>query len=282
MRDLIAMWRNTRMIVLTAICAAAYVAVLLPFKGFVLIPGLTEVRPGAALPVVLSFMFGPAAAWGAGFGNVIADAFGGMLGPGSIPGFLGNFFYGYVPYALWRALMKNASPVRSGAKGWSVYGLILVINCMVIGSVIGWGVDLLGLAPFGALGLIIAVNDLIASAAVSTALLVLLYPRVSAWGLLYFQILDDSAEAFPTDAAQTPGAAPPVKTTTKDALRLIGAFVLVAGAIVAFFSGLFISAEALDVGYGAAAFASKATGSTAVAAGMAPGLLLILVGAILL
>ena len=73
MRELFTMWQNTRMIVMTAISAAAYVAVLLPFKGFVIIPGLTEVRPGAAIPVVFSFLFGPAAAWGTGFGNIIAE-----------------------------------------------------------------------------------------------------------------------------------------------------------------------------------------------------------------
>ena len=278
MHELFSMWRNTRMIVLTAICAAAYVAVMIPFKGLVLIPGLTEVRPGAAVPVVLSFLFGPAAAWGSGLGNLIADALGGMLGPGSIFGFLGNFFYGYVPYVLWRALMKNADPVGSGFKGWLSFSIILVVNSLVIGSVIGWGVDLLRLAPFGALGLIIAVNNLIASAAISTILVALLYGRVKAWGLLYHQVLDDTEYSFedqPTDA-QNPQPAAFTKR------RLAGAAILIVGAFVAFFSGLLISAEVLQAGYGAAGFASEAKGSMAVAGGMSPGPLLILLGAILL
>ena len=54
------------------------------------------------------------------------------------------------------------------------------------------------------------------------------------------------------------------------------------GIDAAFFSGLFISAEALQVGYGAAGFASQAKGTLAVTAGMSPGLLLILIGAFLL
>ncbi|TMA35458.1 MAG: QueT transporter family protein [Deltaproteobacteria bacterium] len=65
------MWGNTRMVVLTAICAALYAAILIPFKVVPLIPGITEFRPANAIPVVCSFLFGPAAAWGAAFGNLL-------------------------------------------------------------------------------------------------------------------------------------------------------------------------------------------------------------------
>lgn len=279
MRELFTMWRETRMVVMTAISAAAYVAVVFPFKGFVIIPGLTEVRPGAAIPVVLSFLFGPAAAWGSGFGNLIADALGGTLGPGSIPGFIGNFFYGLLPYSLWRAWMGHSNPVRSGVKGWMLFALILTVNCLSIGSIIGWGADLLKLAPFAALGLIIAVNNLIASAAISTILLALLYDRVANWGLLYHQILEEPIDQFP-DEGEVPSENPSARPRGK--LAFIGGLLVVVGAFAAFFSGLIISAEALDVGYGAAAFVSEAKGTNAVAAGMAPGLIILLIGAILL
>jgi energy-coupling factor transport system substrate-specific component len=275
MRELFTMWQNTRMIVMTAISAAAYVAVLLPFKGFVIIPGLTEVRPGAAIPVVFSFLFGPAAAWGTGFGNIMADALGGMLGPGSFFGFIGNFFYGYLPYALWRAFMGHKNPVLSGPKGWLFFGVILITSCLVIGSVIGWGADLLRLAPFGAVGPIIAVNNFIASAAISTVLLRLLYERVRVWGLLYFQILEEGSEDFSIQPPERP--APFVRKTAR-----LGATLCFAGAIIAFFTGLIISCEALGVGYGVTAFSSEIRGTMAVAGGMAPGLLLILLGSILL
>ena len=43
-----------------------------------------------------------------------------------------------------------------------------------------------------------------------------------------------------------------------------------------------ISCEALGVGYGVAAFASETKGTMAVAGGMVPGLLLILLGSMLL
>jgi len=42
-------------------------------------------------PGSVSFLFGPAAAFGAAFGNLIADMLGGMLGIGSLFGFVGNF-----------------------------------------------------------------------------------------------------------------------------------------------------------------------------------------------
>src|SRR5437870_13205423 len=106
------MWGNTRMVVLTAICAALYAAILIPFKVVPLIPGITEFRPANAIPVVCSFLFGPAAAWGAAFGNLIGDFFGG-LGPGDLFGFLANLLYGLVPYALWEAV-TDVPPVPRG------------------------------------------------------------------------------------------------------------------------------------------------------------------------
>ncbi|HUT53769.1 MAG TPA: QueT transporter family protein [bacterium] len=107
MRDAMVMWRNPRLVVLAAVCAAVYAAAMVPFKVLVIFPGLAEVRPAAALPVVFSFLFGPAGAWGAGLGNVVGDVLGGMFGPGSIFGFLANFAYGYIPYKLWEALMGS-------------------------------------------------------------------------------------------------------------------------------------------------------------------------------
>jgi energy-coupling factor transport system substrate-specific component len=275
MNELYVMWRNTRMIVLTAICAAAYVAVLLPFKGFVIIPGLTEVRPGAAIPIVLSFLFGPAAAWGSGFGNIIADALGGMLGPGSIFGFLGNFFYGYLPYALWRAFMGYRNPFHTGVMGLMLIVVILVANCLVIGSIIGWGADLLRLAPFGALGPIIVVNNLIASLVLSSILLALLYERVGRWGLLYYQILDEIGEDFFTTPSHN--TQPHPRKTAK-----IGALLCIAGGALSFLAGMMISGEALQAANSTSSLTDASKGSAAVAVGMSPGLLLIILGSMLL
>jgi hypothetical protein len=75
------MWKNTRMIVLTAVCAAIYAAALIAFKTAIpLVPGITEVRVAGVFLIVFGFLFGPAGAWGLAFGNLIGDIFGGTLG----------------------------------------------------------------------------------------------------------------------------------------------------------------------------------------------------------
>jgi energy-coupling factor transport system substrate-specific component len=214
-------------------------------------------------------MFGPAAAWGAGIGNIIADALGGMLTPVSIVGFFGNVIYGFLPYSLWRTFMGRKNPVRSGAKGWFFYGIIIVVSCMATASAIGWGADVLRFAPFAALGLIIAVNNLIACSILASVLLVLLYSRVERWGLLYFQILDDGDELDE-------------RRFRASKLAWIGAFCCIVGASVAFFSGLLISGEMLNVGYGAAGYASAEMGSTTVTYGVGPWFLVLLAGMLLL
>src|SRR3989449_7824923 len=72
--DLVGVWRDTRLIVLVAQTAAVYAAILIPFKvGIPIIPGFVELRPANAVPIVASLLFGPAAAWGAAFGNLIGD-----------------------------------------------------------------------------------------------------------------------------------------------------------------------------------------------------------------
>src|SRR6202046_2783736 len=110
MRELRSMWGNTRMVVLSAVSASLYAAVLVPFKVVPLIPGVTEMRPANAIPVVCSFMFGPAAAWGAAIGNMIGDFFGGVS-PGDIFGFFANLAYGWIPYKVWELIARGESPV---------------------------------------------------------------------------------------------------------------------------------------------------------------------------
>ena len=107
MSDLRLMWRNTRMVVLCAISAALYAAVLVPFKVVPLIPGVTELRPANAIPIVCSFLFGPAAAWGSAIGNMIGDFFGGVS-PGDIAGFFANLAYGWIPYKVWELIAPRA------------------------------------------------------------------------------------------------------------------------------------------------------------------------------
>src|SRR6204780_3451944 len=145
------MWRNPRMVVLCAISAALYAAVLVPFKVVPLIPGVTELRPANAIPIVCSFLFGPAAAWGSAIGNMIGDFFGGVS-PGDIFGFIGNVAYGYIPYKLWSVIAARHSP---GDGSWSARGAYFF--CCLTASVlcadfIGFGDNVLAIRLFYLLG----------------------------------------------------------------------------------------------------------------------------------
>ena len=188
MGELFGMWRNTRMVVLTAICAALYAAILIPFKVAPIIPGVTELRPANALPIVCSFLFGPAGAWGAAFGNLIGDFFGG-LGPGDLFGFAGNLLFGLTPYAVWDAV-SGAPPVPTRRVGWwALFAGVVALSGMLCATVIGWGLGLLGFHPFTVVGSSVLVNNLVAGVGLAPLLLGFLHARIERAHLLYRDLL---------------------------------------------------------------------------------------------
>jgi len=258
-REVIAMWKNTRMVVLVALCAAIYAAVLIPFKiAIPLIPGLTEVRPANALPIVFSLLFGPAAAWGSAFGNLIGDFFG-TLGLGSLFGFIGNFLYGYLPYRIWRRLSREAPSLSSSwqALQCAVVALLASGACALV---IGWGVDLLGLVPFAALGNIILLNNFIVAVILSPFLMRILYPRVEKWGLLYKDVLEEKE--------LSEGSAP-------RSGHLLLWLAVVGGMVL----GNVISLGLYDAGFLAAGFAQGIKGGLGVGLGLLPCIVLVGLGA---
>jgi energy-coupling factor transport system substrate-specific component len=248
---LFAMWRNTRMVVLTSISASLFAALLIPFKLLPLIPGVTELRPANAVPVVCSFLFGPAAAWGAAIGNVIGDFFGGF-GPGAIFGALGNFFYGLLPYYLWRAF-STADPTPSSPAQWLGFALVLAIASAACALVIGWGLNALGFVPFAALSNIIFVNDFAISIVLAPLLLHAVYARVRATGLCYDDLRVE----------------PPKRT------RRLGAALVT----VASLGGLLVG-NLVALGY--LSLSSDAIAAAQVTTAVAPFIVLLVVGVILL
>jgi energy-coupling factor transport system substrate-specific component len=60
-----------------AVTAFFYVVVLVPFNYYHLEISGIAVHPAAVVPVVFGILYGPAAAWGFGIGNVAGDWFGG-------------------------------------------------------------------------------------------------------------------------------------------------------------------------------------------------------------
>lgn len=192
MRETITMWRDTRMIMLVAVIAAVYAAVLIPFKTLTIVPGITSIRPANVFPVIFSIMFGPAAAWGSAVGNLIGDIFGGTLGPGSLGGFIGNFFFGFIGYKLWGnlgPLSSGEEPTMRSGRQIVEYLIIALVSAAITAAIIAWGLELFGLYPFSVLGTIIVINNLIAAAVLGPPLLYLTYPRVKKLGLLYPDVM---------------------------------------------------------------------------------------------
>jgi len=187
MKELFTMWGNIRMVVLTSISASLYASLLIPFKVIPIIPGVTEIRPANAIPIVCSFLFGPASAWGSAFGNVIGDFFGGM-GPGTFFGFLGNFLYGFIPYKIWGT--KNV-PLPTTAWTWLKFLGVILLASLLCAVTIGWGLNILGFVPFSVLANIVFLNNLLMASILSPILLHLLYFRVRNLGLLYDQVMEE-------------------------------------------------------------------------------------------
>ncbi|MGC9398338.1 MAG: QueT transporter family protein [Anaerolineae bacterium] len=194
MKEVGTMWKYTRMIILVSLSAAIYAALLIVFKGGIpLIPGITEVRPANVFPAIFGLMFGPAGAWGSAIGNLIGDIFGGTLGWGSIFGFFGNFYLGFIPYKMWGTLnLVPKDDLSQNTNSWRkllAYLLITLTSSAACAIIIAWYLDLAGMVPFAALGIIITLNNFVAQAILGPPLLLLLYPRIKQWGLIWTEIM---------------------------------------------------------------------------------------------
>lgn len=204
MKEVISMWKNTRMIILVALSAAIYAAFLIVFKGGIpIVPGITEVRPANVFPPVFGLLFGPAGAWGAAIGNLIGDLFGGTLGIGSIFGFVGNFFLGFIPYKMWGATFglvskDDMAQTTNNFKKIVAFELIALVASAACGIIIAWYLDIVAIVPFAFLAITITVNNFAAAFILGPILLVLLYPRVKRWGLIWTDIMaeEDVAKGF--------------------------------------------------------------------------------------
>jgi len=252
------MWRSTRMVVLTAICAALYASILIPFKVVPLIPGVTELRPASAVPVVCSFLFGPAGAWGAAFGNAIGELFGG-LGPGDFFGFVGNLALGFVPYAVWDAC-TDAPPDAGSPRTVVAMVAVIGVASVLCATIIGWGLNLLGFHLFTVMASAVMVNSTLVSMPLAPLLLRVLYPRLAKAQLLYRDVLG-------------PRRRPP------RARRLLGVALVVVGTLTAFAAGWCVAA-----GWWVPPWAPwhTARGSMEIGVGVLPFLAVVVLGCALL
>jgi len=266
MKEVITMWKNTRMVILVALSAAIYAAFLIVFKGgIVIVPGITEVRPANVFPPVFGLLFGPAGAWGSAIGNLIGDMFGGSLGIGSIFGFFGNFFLGFVPYKMWGSVFglvkKEDMSLNMGSwqkiAAFEIVALTASAACAII---ISWYLDLAGIVPFAFLAITITVNNFAAAVIVGPILIALLYPRVKRWGLFWTDVMDkeDISKGFATN---------------------LGSILMIVGSLGGLIVGILVATGV--AGQELYGFAG-ASGQTAVWAAVLPFLLMILIASFML
>jgi energy-coupling factor transport system substrate-specific component len=248
------MWKYTKMVVLVAVTAAFYAALTLLFVFLIIIPGITEVRPGAVIPVVFGLLFGPAGAWGSAFGNVIGDLLTGKLQLGSIGGFVGNFFYGFLGYKVWAhmglASSREDLQIDSGKKIANMV-LVAVLSSLACAMIISWWLEVIQLAPFAAVAPIILVNNSAFSVILGVILMSLLFTRVDKWDLTWVSIMEEVDRPL----GRLPRA---------------GTFCIWVGVVGGFIVGI-----ALSLGYGQGGITSS------VAVGVTPFVITLIIGSLL-
>ena len=187
MRAAIMMWRNTRMVVMTGLVAAIYASaqvVLAPLSP-PLIPGV-PFKLADLFTMLLGLLAGPAGAFGLGIGNTIGDFFTGGLGIGSIFGFLSSVSVGFVGYTFWFGFRDVAS---SRPRIVVLYFFTGATAAVVSAVILGWGLELLGIAPFRLVSNILVANFTIGNW-IGFALYPVVYERLRVMGLTWTGIMD--------------------------------------------------------------------------------------------
>jgi energy-coupling factor transport system substrate-specific component len=188
MLNLVAMWKSPKMIAFTALTAVLYAVLIFPFQMSLFGGHADFSRVGMGIPVAFSFLFGPAAAWGAAIGNVIRDVATTGLDVGSVFGFIANFLIGYIPYKLWSAITAEKPDLRS-LKKFGLFVGVSLVACAVCGLIIGWIILWLYGAPFWPTAMLVALTDAFWAVALGSIVLALSYKSVSKYKLLYTDIL---------------------------------------------------------------------------------------------
>jgi energy-coupling factor transport system substrate-specific component len=154
--------------------------------------------------------------------------------------------------------------VNSGKK-IAVYVALVILASAVCAVWIAWFNDLIGFVPFAALASIITVNNAIAGLVLGPIFLLVLYPRVKRWGLLWTEIM-------------------PPDEVPASRLQFLGNLLMWVGGIGALVVGLILGLGLYDQGIAAAGFAPSAGGASGAVIGLAllPFLALIIFASFLL
>ncbi|MDO9325611.1 MAG: QueT transporter family protein [Methanoregula sp.] len=133
MHELAAVWTTRKGLTWIAVTALVYALVLIFFNQLHWDIAGIPIRPAAALPVVFGILWGPAAAWGLGIGNIAGDL-SGSWSLMSIVGFFINCLYPYLSYRLWHRLMKGHElRIDRTSLGWFLaVTFITTLACMAL------------------------------------------------------------------------------------------------------------------------------------------------------
>ena len=134
----------------------------------------------------------------------------------------------WIPYRLWwkTGLVRTGDPeplrLNTTAKVINYFFLSLA-GALVCALIIGWGLELLGLVPFKVLTVLIAINNAAPVLLLSLPVMLVLYPRIKRWGLLWTDILGPEGVALCTQKSG------------------IGAFVTLTGIFAGLGGGLYVA-----------------------------------------
>jgi energy-coupling factor transporter ATP-binding protein EcfA2 len=107
---------------------------------------------------------------------------------------------------MWGAFFRreeNMEQNTNSGKKLVVYVAIAILASIICAVWIAWFNDLLGNVPFTVLASIISINNAIVGVVLGPILLLVLYPRVKRWGLLWTEIMEP--DEVPASRLQTVG-----------------------------------------------------------------------------
>lgn len=203
MKEIFSQWKYTKMIALTGLSGALYAALTIPLKGVQLAPGI-EFRISDAVPPITSILFGPAGAWGAGLGNLVADFFG-TMGLASLFGVVAKLLFGFTTYKIWYSspfiTSENEPLINTWKKGLKLI-LALVLSAFTMATLLSFTISgVFGFAPYGVIAPIFFSSGIVAPVILTVPLLNALYPRIKKWGLFWLDVMEPEDISKPRSIA---------------------------------------------------------------------------------
>ncbi len=169
---------TTEKLTVSALLTAIFAVTAFAFKGFVIIPGITEIRPVNAFPICFGLLFGNVGALACGLGNFIGDLVGGTLTPASVGGFIGNYAMAYIPFKIWQGIKADDEEalLLKKRKHYIKFFFLCLLFSTTAAGIIPLFTDVIQMAPYTILFGIILANDLIAQLLLGTIIYKFLAP----------------------------------------------------------------------------------------------------------